>query len=95
MLRSEFVFSRSPTRTNPPFSVGSPPEEPDILEFLDTTGYAFLGSVSLTISTYKTAFCESSNVTLPAAELETTLSEFVYQHFSAYFEHMQTRYHVF
>ena len=73
-------------------SVGSPPEEQDILEFLDTTGYAFLGSVSLTISTYKSAFSENTNLTLPAPELEETLSEFAYQHFSAYFEHMQSRY---
>ena len=72
-------------------TVGSPSEDQDILEFLDTTGYAFLGSVSLSISTYKTAFCENPNVTLPAAELEEMLSEFAYQHFSAYFQHMQSR----
>ncbi|KAL5254697.1 hypothetical protein ACHWQZ_G014210 [Mnemiopsis leidyi] len=73
-------------------AVGSPSEDQDILEFLDTTGYAFLGSVSLSISTYKTAFCENPNVTLPAAELEEMLSEFAYQHFSAYFQHMQSRF---
>ena len=74
-----------------PLAVGSPPEDQDILEFIDTTGYAFLGSISLTISTFTTAFCDNDNVVFPITELETILSDFSYQHFSEYFKHMQTR----
>ena len=42
--------------------MSNPPEGQDILEFVDTTGYDFLGSVSLVIAIFTTAFRENPNV---------------------------------
>ena len=71
--------------------MGNPPEDQDILEFIDTTAYPFLGSVSLTIDTFKRAFKENPNVTLEQIVLDKHLSEFAYNHFSLYFGHIQDR----